>query len=161
MMIDGACAGELVMGYEPCAARRLRRVVACTSDLAVRESLEPLLMDMPNTSFDVDALVRAPWTPPTPARRVEPLGDAPPVRERQGELPLDEPRLGGDLPGLTRDLSGADLAELLVVLAQQATTLKLVWEAHARGAITLPDSLEQRVEQVRHRVPRFLAPRSR
>lgn len=149
------------MGYEPCAARRLRRVVACTSDLAVRESLEPLLMDMPNTSFDVDASVRAPWTPPAPARRVEPLGDAPPVRERQGELPLDEPRLGGDLPGLTRDLSGADLAELLVVLAQQATTLKLVWEAHARGAITLPDSLEQRVAHVRHRVPRFLAPRSR
>jgi hypothetical protein len=148
------------MGYEPCAARRLRRVVACTPDLAVRDTLEPLLMDMPNTSVDVAARSeRVPWTPAAPAWRVEALGDAPPAH--QGELPLDEPRLGGDLPGLTRELSGADLAELLVVLAQQATTLKLVWEAHARGAITLPESLERRVEQVRRRTPRFLAPRSR
>jgi hypothetical protein len=150
------------MGIEPCAARRLRRVVACTADFVVRDTLEPLLMDMPNTSFDVAARVeRVPWSAPTPPRRSETLGDAAPVLERQGELPLDEPRLGGDLPGLTRDLSGADLAELLVVLAQQAAALKLVWEAHARGAVTLPQSLEQRVEQVRRRVPRFLAPQHR
>ena len=150
------------MGFEPYAARLLRRVVPRTADLVVRDTLEPFRMDMPNTSFDVAArLERAPWSGPTPSRRLETLGDAPPVHERQGELPLDEPRLGGDLPGLTRDLSGADLAELLVVLAQQAAALKLVWEAHARGAITLPQSLEHRVEQVRRRVPRFLAPQRR
>jgi hypothetical protein len=153
----------MVMGYEPCAARRLRRVVASTLDRSVRDTLEPLLMDLPNTSLDVAARpVRAPRTPPAPDRRVEGLGDvAPAGRAVQGDLPLGEARLGGDLPGLTSELSGADLAELLMVLAQQATTLRLVWEAHARGAITLPESLEQRVEQVRNRVPRFLAPRRR
>jgi hypothetical protein len=150
------------MGYEPCAARRLRRVVASSPDRTVRDTLEPLLMDLPNSSLDVGAhAVRAPWTTFAPAGRAEPIGDVATAREVQGDLPLDEPRLGGDLPALTRDLSGADLAELLVVLAQQTTTLRLVWEAHARGAITLPETLEQRVEQVRHRVPRFLAPRSR
>ena len=150
------------MGYEPSAARRLRRVVASTSDHSLRATIEPLLMDVPNTSYDVPARAeRASWTPPTPGWRPEPLGDAPPAYSLQTDLPLDDTRLGGELPNLTRDLSGADLAELLVVLAQQATALRLVWEAHVRGAVTLPDSLERRVDQARHRVPRFLAPRSR
>jgi hypothetical protein len=148
------------MGYEPSAARRLLRVVACTSDHSLRATLEPLLMDVPITSYDVTARPeRAPWTPPAPGWRTEPLGDSAPTRSLQADLPLDDapPRLAGDLPNLTRDLSGADLAELLIVLAQQATTLRLVWEAHVRGALTLPDSLERRVEHARHRVPRFLS----
>lgn len=146
------------MGYEPSAARRLQRVVACTSDHSLRATLEPLLMDVPNTSYDVPVRSeRTPWTPPASGWRTEPLGDTPAPRSLQADLPLDDARLGSDLPSLTRGLSGADMAELLVVLAQQATALKLVWEAHVRGALTLPESLERRVEQTRHRVPRFLA----
>jgi hypothetical protein len=148
------------MGYEPLAAHRLHRVAANTPDGAVRSTLEPLLMDVPNTSYDVATRrERASWTPAGAAHRGDMLGDGPAAC--QAELPLDEPRPAGDLPGLTSELSGADLAELLIVLAQQSTTLKLVWEAHARGAITLPDTLAQRVEQARRRAPRFLAPRSR
>jgi hypothetical protein len=135
----------------------LRRVVALTSDHTLRATIEPLLMDVPNTSHDVSVRTeRTAWAPPT-GWRAEPLGDAP-APTLQTSLPLDDARLGGDLPNLTRDLSGADMAELLVVLAQQATALKLVWEAHVRGALTLPESLERRVEQARQRVPRFLAP---
>lgn len=115
-------------------------------------------MDVPNTSYDVSVRrERTAWAPPQ-GWRAEPLGDVPVSPSIQTDLPLDDARLGGDLPNLTRDLSGADMAELLVVLAQQATALKLVWEAHVRGAITLPESLERRVEQARHRVPRFLSP---
>ncbi len=153
-----ASASEFAVGFEPSAARRLRRVVARTSDHSLRATIEPLLMDVPNTSFDVPVRAeRTAWSPPA-GWRAEPLGDAPAAPAIQTNLPLDDARLGGDLPNLTRDLSGADMAELLVVLAQQATALKLVWEAHVRGALTLPDSLERRVEQARHRVPRFLAP---
>ena len=147
------------MGYEPSAARRLRRVVACTSDHSLRATIEPLLMDVPNSSLDVTARPeRTLWSTPASGWRAEPLGDAA-ARSQQADLPLGDvpPPLGGDLPNLTRDLSGADMAELLIVLAQQATALKLVWEAHVRGALTLPDSLERRVEQARHRVPRFLS----
>jgi hypothetical protein len=149
----------MVMGYEPSAARRLRRVAACTSDHSLRATLEPLLMDVPNTFFDVPARPeRVSWAPAAPGWSSQTLGDVAEPRTMQADLPLDDARLGSDLPNLTRDLSGADLAELLVVLAQQATALKLVWEAHVRGALTLPDTLEHRVEQARHRVPRFLAP---
>lgn len=146
------------MGYEPAAARRLRRVVASTSDHSLRATLQPLLMDVPNTSYDVTARPeRTRWTAPSAEWSPETLGDGLAPRSVQADLPLEDGRLGGDLPNLTRTLSGADMAELLVVLAQQATALKLVWEAHVRGALTLPDSLERRVEQTRHRVPRFLS----
>lgn len=151
------------MGYEPYAARRLRRVVACTSNVLLRETLTPLLMDLPNTSLDVTARpARTHRTSPDAQRGDERLGDAlVPSPVVQADLPLDDRRLGGELPELARGLSGADMAELLVVLAQQSAALKLVWEAHTRGAITLPDSLEQRVESVRRRAPRFLSAAAR
>lgn len=151
------------MGYEPNAARRLRRVVACTSNVLLRETLTPLLMDLPNTSLDVAPRpARTHRTSSDAQRGARLLGEAlvtSPVV--QGDLPLDDKRLGGELPELARGLSGTDTAELLVVLAQQSAALKLVWEAHMRGAITLPDSLEERVESVRRSVPRFLAATSR
>ena len=151
------------MGYEPNAARRLRRVVACTSNALLRETLIPLLMDLPNTSLDVAARpARTHWTSSDAQRGDKLLGDAlvstPAI---QGDLPLNDRRLGGELPELARGLSGADSAELLVVLAQQSAALNLVWEAHMRGAITLPDSLEGRVESVRRSVPRFLSATAR
>lgn len=151
------------MGYEPCAVRRLRRVVACTSSVLLRDTLTPLLMDLPNTSLDVAARAsRTPWTSPAAHRGDDLLGDSlAPSRAVQADLPLDDARLGGELPELVRVLSGADMAELLVVLAQQSAALKLVWEAHMRGAITLPDRLEERVEHVRRRVPRFLSASAR
>jgi hypothetical protein len=64
--------------------------------------------------------------------------------------------MGDDLPALATALDGADFAELLLVMTQQATALTLIWEAHSRGAITLPESLERRVEAARRRMPRFL-----
>ncbi|HUF29356.1 MAG TPA: hypothetical protein VMM77_01745, partial [Gemmatimonadaceae bacterium] len=135
------------------------RVVASTSSLILRDTLTPLLMDLPNTSLDVAARhSRTPRTSPSAQHGDAPLGGSPAApRAVQVDMPLDDARLGGELPELARDLSGADMAELLVVLAQQSAALKLVWEAHMRGAITLPDGLEGRVEHVRRRVPRFLS----
>ncbi len=152
------------MGYEPNAARRLRRVVASTSNVLLRETLTPLLMDLPNTSLDVAARPTRTHRGSSDAQRGDKLlGDVlvPTSPAIQADLPLDDRRLGGDLPELARGLSGADMAELLVVLAQQSAALNLVWEAHMRGAITLPDSLEGRVENVRRSVPRFLAATAR
>lgn len=147
------------MGYEPAAARRLRRIAACTTDVMLRDTLETLLPDMPNHSpADSAPAPRADWA--ADAWSSDALGEPAP-RAVQGDLPLDDERLGGDLPGLARGLSGADTAELLLVLAQQATALRLVWEAHARGAIELPESLMRRVDQARQRVPRFLGAAAR
>jgi hypothetical protein len=137
----------------------LQRIVAHTSDHFLRETLEPLLMDLPNTDLEIAARpMRAPWSTPPSGRPRDPLGDARDTRTGHADLPPDDGRFAGDLPSLTRDLSATDMAELLVVLAQQATALRLVWEAHACGAITLPESLEQRIAHARNRVPRFLAP---
>lgn len=147
------------MGYEPGAARRLQRIVAHTSDNFLRETLEPLLMELPNTELEIAARpARAPWSTPASVRTRDSLGEQREPRPVQADAPGAEGRFAGDLPALTRDLSAADLADLLVVLAQQSTAIRLVWEAHVRGAITLPATLAHRIAQTRERVPRFLGP---
>lgn len=64
--------------------------------------------------------------------------------------------LGGALDGLTAGLSAGETAMALLALSEHAGALRLVWEAHARGAITLPPSVVRRVMQARRAVPPFL-----
>jgi hypothetical protein len=64
--------------------------------------------------------------------------------------------LGEGLEVLTSGLSAEETAMALLALSEHAGALRLVWEAHARGAITLPPSVARRVVQARHAVPPFL-----
>lgn len=65
--------------------------------------------------------------------------------------------LGGELESLVSGLSGCDTALALVSLSEHAAALRLVWEAHARGAITLPPALARRVLHARRSVPPYLS----
>jgi hypothetical protein len=67
--------------------------------------------------------------------------------------------LGGALDELTGGLSAGDTAMALLALSEHAGVLRLVWEAHVRGAITLPPTLARRVVQARRTVPPFLSSR--
>lgn len=46
--------------------------------------------------------------------------------------------------------------ELLAAYERQARALDMVWEAHRRGAVRLPESVAEKVEQARVTPPRFL-----
>jgi hypothetical protein len=65
--------------------------------------------------------------------------------------------LGGALDALTAELSAGESAMALLALSEHAGALRLVWEAHVRGAITLPPSVARRVVQARRTVPPFLS----
>jgi hypothetical protein len=52
-------------------------------------------------------------------------------------------------------------AQLLSALDQQRRALRLVWEAHARGAVQLPESIAATVERAYVAAPRFLSGGSR
>lgn len=65
--------------------------------------------------------------------------------------------LGGALTDLTSGLSEAESAGALLALSEHATVLRLIWEAHARGAIALPPTLARRVVQARRSIPKYLS----
>jgi hypothetical protein len=46
--------------------------------------------------------------------------------------------------------------QLLAAYERQARALEMVWEAHRRGAVRLPESIAEKVEQARIAPPRFL-----
>jgi hypothetical protein len=52
-------------------------------------------------------------------------------------------------------------AQLLSAFDRQRRALRLVWEAHSRGAVRLPDSIANTVERAFVAAPRFLAGGSR
>jgi hypothetical protein len=126
------------MGYEPGAAHRLRLVCASSSDNQVRSILSDILGD--------DSM---PFDPRE--RLLSSVDDA--------EGPCDLPSLramGGELDDLTAGLTAAESADALLALSEHASTLRLVWEAHARGAIVLPPALARRVVHARRTVPSYL-----
>jgi hypothetical protein len=128
------------MGYEPGAARRLRLLCATSRDSQLRSILD-LLED--------DAM------PSTPPREflLSTFDDT----ESGGPCDVSPSRsFGGALDALTAGLSAGETAMALLALSEHAGALRLVWEAHARGAITLPPSVARRVAQARRAVPPFL-----
>ena len=46
--------------------------------------------------------------------------------------------------------------QLLAAYERQARALEMVWEAHRRGAVHLPEAVAEKVEQARVTPPRFL-----
>jgi hypothetical protein len=65
--------------------------------------------------------------------------------------------LGGALTELTNGLSESESAGALLALSEHASVLRLIWEAHARGAIVLPPTLARRVVQARRSIPKYLS----
>jgi hypothetical protein len=64
--------------------------------------------------------------------------------------------LGGELASLVGGLTDTEAAGALLALSEHASVLRLIWEAHARGAIALPPTLARRVVQARRSIPGFL-----
>jgi hypothetical protein len=127
------------MGYEPGAARRLRLLCATSRDSQLRSILDLLEDDaMPSTPPREFLLSTFDETEAGPC-------DVSPSRS-----------FGGALDALTAGLSAGETAMALLALSEHAGALRLVWEAHARGAITLPPSVARRVVQARRAVPTFL-----
>jgi len=126
------------MGYEPGAARRLRLFCASSSDHQVRSILSDILGD---DSMPFDPRERLPAS----------------LHDTEGPCDLSPLRaMGGDLDDLTAGLTAAESADALLALSEHASTLRLVWEAHARGAIVLPPALARRVVHARRTVPSYL-----
>ena len=67
------------------------------------------------------------------------------------------------LRGLAQSLLSQDDAgaQLLTAFDRQRRALRLVWEAHARGAVRLPESVAATVERACDVEPRFLPAGSR
>ena len=67
------------------------------------------------------------------------------------------------LHGLAQSLLSEEEAgaQLLTAFDRQRRALRLVWEAHARGAVRLPESVAATVERACQSEPRFLPPGSR
>ena len=63
------------------------------------------------------------------------------------------------LNGLVQSLLSHDDAgtQLLTAYERQRRALRLVWEAHARGAVRLPESVAASVERACDSEPRFLS----
>lgn len=84
-----------------------------------------------------------------------------PSFEAEGPCDLAPPshcnELGGSLSALATGLSHAESAGALLALSEHASVLRLIWEAHARGAIALPPTLASRVVQARRSMPTFLS----
>jgi hypothetical protein len=85
------------------------------------------------------------------------LTPSPTATSGSPELDADTRALGGALTELTSGLSESESAGALLALSEHASVLRLIWEAHARGAIALPPTLARRVVQARRSIPKFLS----
>jgi hypothetical protein len=157
------------MSIEPNARRRLRLVAATTRDPELLKELRQVLEE-DQMSFvpSADLLRRI-------AMCAECTQDAP----RAGRAGLCDDHRGrwnleacsadlgdsGGVPSLQRlvhsVLTSPDGgADLLSALEEQRRALSLVWEAHTRGAVRLPESIAASVERACKNGPRFLGGRS-
>jgi len=151
---------------EPNARRRLRLVAATTRDpVIVTELLQALGEDhamsfVPSAELLREIALCAACTQDVPRTRRAGLCD-----NHRGRWNLEvcmaeaaEASAESSLQVLVRDVltSPDGGAQLLSALDRQRRALRLVLEAHARGAVRLPDSIAQTVERACASGPRFL-----
>jgi len=156
------------MGFEPNARRRLRLVAAATRDPLLGQELVDVLEDdtmeqVPSVDL-ARAIARCPHCNTLHAGTSSREGLCEGHRARWNL----EACLNGEsdheamsehyLESLVRRaLSTQDGGtELLAAYERQARALELVWEAHRRGAVRLPEAIAEKVEQARVTPPRFL-----
>lgn len=156
------------MGFEPNARRRLRLVAATTRDPVLGEELVGVLEDeMMEQVPSVDlarAIARCPHciTLHAGTSTREGLCEAHRARwnlEACMNSESEREAMSEDyLESLVRRaLSTEDGGtQLLAAYERQARALEMVWEAHRRGAVHLPEAVAEKVEQARVTPPRFL-----
>jgi hypothetical protein len=138
------------MGYEPGAARRLRLLCATSRDSQLRSILDLLGDDsMPSSPRELLLSTFDETGGGGPC-------DVSSTSSNTINTTSNNRPLGEGLEALTAGLSAEETAMALLALSEHAGALRLVWEAHARGAITLPPSVARRVAQARRAVPPFL-----
>ena len=156
------------MGFEPNARRRLRLVAATTRDPLLGQELVGVLEDetmeqVPSVDL-ARAIARCPHcnTLHAGASSREGLCEAHRARWNleacmNGES--DREAMSGEyLETLVRRAMSTEDGgiQLLAAYERQARALEMVWEAHRRGAVRLPEAVAEKVEQARVAPPRFL-----
>ena len=153
------------MSIEPNARRRLQLVYATTRDPELLKDLRQVLEEDHTMSFvpsgdllrDIALCVACIQDGPRAAR----AGLCDEHRARwnieacMADAPLDDdPSLQRLVHGVLTSPDGG--VQLLSAFDRQRRALRLVLEAHARGAVRLPDSIVQTVERACTTGPRFL-----
>jgi hypothetical protein len=154
------------MSIEPNARRRLRLVAATTRDPELMKDLRQVLEEdqmsfVPSANLLRDIATCAACTQDAPR-----TGRAGLCNEHRHRWNLEccvtgDPTVTPDratLHELVQDLLASDEAgaQLLSAFERQRRALRMVWEAHARGAVRLPDSVAVTVEKACAAAPRFL-----
>lgn len=157
------------MSLEPNARRRLRLVYATTRDPQLLNDLRQVLEEDPMSFVPSADLLRdiamcdaCAKDAPQPAQRPARAGLCDDHRARWNlEACMADAEDGAEAASLQR-LVRALLAspdggvQLLSAFDRQRRALRLVWEAHARGAVRLPESIAATVERACASGPRFL-----
>jgi hypothetical protein len=159
------------MSLEPHARRRLRLVCATTRDPELLTELRQVLEEdpmsfVPSADLLRDIALCAACTQEGPRNGRAGLCDGHRARWNL-EACMAQSSEGAEQASLQRlahgVLSSPDIgAQLLSAFDRQRRALRLVMEAHDRGAVRLPDSIADTVEKACASGPRFLAggPRS-
>ncbi|HXT02827.1 MAG TPA: hypothetical protein VN760_01490, partial [Casimicrobiaceae bacterium] len=153
------------MSLEPNARRRLKLVCATSRDPELvhdlRQALEEEQMSfVPSADLLRDIALCAACTQDAPRTGRSGLCE---VHRGRWNLEacaaaatdmVDEPSLDRLVSGVLASPEGG--AQLLTAFERQRRALRLVLEAHARGAVQLPDSIAETVERACTSGPRFL-----
>jgi hypothetical protein len=159
------------MSLEPNARRRMQLVYATTRDPQLRKDLRTVLEEeqmsfVPSADLLRDIAMCAVCTQDAPRRGRAGLCEAHRARwnlEACLVAPSTDAEQGESLQSLVqRLLASADGgAQLLAAFDRQRRALTMVWEAHSRGAVQLPESVAASVEKAFVNAPRFLPTQSR
>jgi hypothetical protein len=153
------------MGIEPNASHRLRLLWATTLDGQLRRDLSTALEAI-GMSFvpSADLLRQIAICPTCESRQADGGRDGLCETHRARwnlELCLDSQEREGEDRALDRIMTGVLASEqnaraILAALDRQLRALHLVWEAHERGAVRLPDRIAESVHEARLNIPRCL-----
>lgn len=154
------------MSIEPHARRRLKLVCATSRDPELVNDLRQVLEEDPMSFVPSADLLRAialcaACTQDSPRTGRAGLCDDHRARWNL-EACVATVADAGNEPTLDRLISGVLAspeggAQLLTAFERQRRALRLVLEAHARGAVSLPDSIAETVERACATGPRFLS----
>jgi hypothetical protein len=159
------------MSLEPRASRRLRLVCATTSDLELINDLRQVLEEdpmsfVPSADLLRDIALCAACTQDSSRTARAGLCDAHRARwnlesclDQSAESDGEEESLQHLVHGVLTSPDGG--AQLLSAFDRQRRALRMVLEAHARGAVRLPESVAASVERACDTGPRFLTGGSR
>lgn len=159
------------MSIEPNARRRLQLVCATTRDPELKSELRQVIEEDPMSFVPSAELLREIALCAACTQDVAPTARAGLCEDHRARWNLEacvaSTDDGSDEPSLQRLVTGVlshpdGGAQFLSAFDRQRRALTLVLEAHARGAVRLPDRLAETVERACATGPRFLTggPRS-